>query len=140
MKLVSLSLSTIVLAASCNAFLSAEETLIPRGDSGWRYLDGPNDPGRDWQSHGFDDSRWREGQAMLGYGDQDVKTRLSFGNNAQNKPPAVFFRKRIGPVARRPFKRLLGRVCCDDGAVVYINRQEVFRRLRECSSSSVCYR
>ena len=111
-----------------SAISAAEETVIPRGDAGWKYLDQTAEPGENWSDASYDDATWSEGQALLGYGDDDVRTRLSYGNNVVNKRPVAFFRKLFRVRDRRRFRRYVGRVCCDDGAVVYVNRREVFRR------------
>lgn len=106
---------------------AAEEAVIPRGDAGWKYLDENGEPDEKWRDVDYDDAQWSQGQALLGYGDNDVRTKLSFGDNVQNKRPVVFFRKLFQLTNRTRYKRFAGRVCCDDGAVVYVNRREVFR-------------
>mgnify|MGYP001820451864 CR=1 FL=1 len=111
-----------------SAISAAEEVVIPRGDAGWKYLDQTAEPGENWSAASFDDAEWSEGQALLGYGDDDVRTKLSYGNNVVNKRRVAFFRKLFRIRNRARFKRYVGRVCCDDGAVVYVNRCEVFRR------------
>ncbi len=118
----------VVPVLIANSTLAAEQPVIPRGDSGWKYLDENGEPGEKWRDVDYDDAQWSQGQALLGYGDDDVRTKLSFGNNVQNKRPVVFFRKLFQLGNRSRYKRLAGRVCCDDGAVVYVNRREVFRR------------
>ncbi len=107
---------------------AAEEVVIPRGDGGWKYLDPNQEPDANWSDTDYDDAKWQEGQALLGYGDHDIRTKVPFGGNVQNKRPVAFFRKLFQIRDRKQYRRYVGRVCCDDGAVVYVNRTEVFRR------------
>jgi hypothetical protein len=114
------------------AAAGAEEILIPRGAGQWRYFDAPAAaaeqlPSDGWTAVDFDDSQWPEGQALLGYGDPDVRTELSFGGHPQRKESSALFRRRFGIARRGPFRLFRGRLCCDDGAVVFINGREVFR-------------
>ena len=110
-----------------SAITAAEEVVIPKGDNGWRYLDGREEPASNWSDTEFDDGGWREGQALLGYGDDDVRTTISYGGNVRNKRPVAFFRKLFQIRDRNRYRRYMARMCCDDGAVVYVNRREVYR-------------
>jgi len=93
----------------------------------WRYLDAGTNLPAAWTSRGFDDDAWFTGRARLGYGLDGEFTRLQFGTNASAKPITAHFRHTftvpdasvLGPV-RLQFQR-------DDGAVVYLNGQEVVR-------------
>lgn len=122
----------ITAAGMCLRSARAVEPVVVRGADAWRYLDLPLEhpdkwQPQQWQTPSFDDSTWPQGQAMLGYGDQDVVTELSFGNETQQKQSAAFFRRRFRLADRGRFRLFRGRVCCDDGAVVYINGREVYR-------------
>lgn len=122
----------LLAALLSSAHLAGGEPLIERGSEGWRYCQSPTVECEGWQSDSwtaieFDDSSWPGGQAILGYGDPDVVTELSFGVNPQRKESSALFRRRFR-FARKPEIRMLrGRVCCDDGAVVLLNGREVFR-------------
>lgn len=94
----------------------------------WRYLDGGAVAAADWRSGGFDDSAWQTGNAELGYGDGDEATVLSFGANSSKKPITYYFRKSFdagGSVS--DVTSLALRTIVDDGAVVYLNGQEIWR-------------
>lgn len=126
MKSTSTILCVVIL---CTArFAVAAEPLVEFRAGGWKYCDYVTPAEQGWQAPGFDDSKWQEGQAILGYGDRDIETQLSFGGNPQNKRPIALFRRRFVLRRRGRFRRYLGRVCCDDGAVVFINGKEVHRR------------
>ncbi len=128
--IVSLALSGL---GSSVPGVTAGEPLIPRGAAQWRYLDSVSAESdtssiQGWYEPEFDDSTWPTGQAILGYGDADVRTELSYGNHPQRKNAAVLFRRRFQISNRRGLRLLGGRICCDDGAIVWINGREVYRR------------
>jgi hypothetical protein len=112
--------------------LSGAETLVERGADGWRYCESPTIECEAWSSDGwtaaeFDDSTWPQGRAMLGYGDPDVATELSFGVDPQRKETSALFRRRFQTARNPGFRLLRGRICADDGAIVFLNGREVFR-------------
>ena len=117
---------------SLGVILHGAEPLISRGEAGWKYTDAPavhvgvslDDR---WTQVEFDDQDWPEGQAILGYGDTDIATELSFGQHPQHKASSALFRKRFRIAGRSRFRLLRGRICCDDGAVVFVNGREVYR-------------
>lgn len=124
-----LCLSGCMLAPS---FGATAEPLIERHSSGWRYHDAPQTAGAalengQWRAADFDDAGWRTGRGLLGYGDADISTELSFGEHPQQKRPAAFFRRRFRVSQANRFRLFGGRICCDDGAVVWLNGREVFR-------------
>ncbi|MDP6679984.1 MAG: hypothetical protein QGG72_13935, partial [Verrucomicrobiota bacterium] len=61
--------------------VGTERTFIAAG-SEWRYLDNGSNQGTRWSARLFNDSKWESGPAQLGYGDNDEKTKLSFGGNS----------------------------------------------------------
>ena len=83
----------------------------------------------DWAEPGFSAKDWEEGPALLGYGDDDVRTELSFGKDPANKRMACYFRASFNltelPLAAKG--RVSAHLLCDDGAVVYVNGAEVGR-------------
>lgn len=94
----------------------------------WRYLDGGAVAATDWKSAGFDAAAWQVGNAELGYGDGDEATVLSFGANSSKKPITYYFRRSFdagGSVS--DVTALALRAIVDDGAVVYLNGQEIWR-------------
>lgn len=100
--------------------------LIPF-ESNWKYNDSGNDLGATWTATSYNDGSWASGNARLGYSD-DAATELSYGSDDSDKHPAYFFRKTF-TLSSDPseYKNLFLEVVRDDGAVVYINGQEVFR-------------
>lgn len=80
-----------------------------------------------WNQVDFDDSQWNEGNALLGYGDNDIATQIDFGGNENEKYPAYYFRKEFTITDPSSIEEIQCAVLCDDGAVVYINGNEIQR-------------
>ena len=103
------------------------EPLLPRG-SVWSYFDGSASPGATWMTPGFDDSTWSNGPAILGYGDADIVTTISFGPDPNNKYITSYYRRTLivsNPTGIGAAKLEVQR---DDGVIVYVNGVEVFRQ------------
>ena len=101
-------------------------TLVPAG-AVWWYSDVGTDLGTGWRAAAFDHTDWKRGAAQLGYGDDDVVTKLDYGPDAANKRITTYFRGEF--VVEDPARMLtttLG-LMRDDGAVVYLNGKEVYR-------------
>ena len=104
-----------------------EEELVSLG-SEWKFNDSGEDLGADWQSLSFDDSNWSSGDAELGYGDGDEETTVSFGSNSNDKHITTYFRKSFiyEGDASIPLQGVV-HLLRDDGAVIYLNGDEMFR-------------
>lgn len=101
-------------------------TLVPAG-AVWWYSDAGTDLGTAWRAAGFDHGDWKRGAAQLGYGDDDVVTRLDSGPDASNKHITTYFRGEFQVEnPEQVLSATLG-LMRDDGAVVYLNGKEVFR-------------
>lgn len=104
-------------------------TTLPLIDAGsdWAYRDDNTAPPAAWNQPSYNDGGWPQGPAQLGYGDGDEATQLSYGSDANNKTPAYYFRKTFTVADPSSFSVLLLRMVADDGAVVFLNGQEVWR-------------
>jgi hypothetical protein len=102
------------------------ETVIPEG-SIWKYLDNGSNQGGAWRNSGFDDSTWAEGPAILGYGESFINTTLSFGPNPARKFVTAYFRKNVSLTETAAIQSATIRIKRDDGAIVYVNGNEVGR-------------
>jgi hypothetical protein len=98
--------------------------LIKAGDQ-WRYLDDGSNPGPNWVSVDFDDSKWKQGQAELGFGADPVTT--IDGGPPNRRHGTTYFRHTFEVTDPSFFRDLLLRLKRDDGAVVYLNGTEVHR-------------
>ena len=107
--------------------LASFETLVAE-DSDWKYLDDGSNQGSEWRNVGFNDASWESGAAELGYGDGDEETVVGYGNDASNKHITTYFRKTINIDNVAEYTGLLSlRLQRDDGAVVYLNGEELVR-------------
>jgi hypothetical protein len=111
--------------------------LIPAG-SEWKYLDNGSDQGINWAALNFNDSSWKAGPGELGYGDNDVVTKVSYGPSSSNKYPTTYFRHQFVVDSLDSITSLRLRVLRDDGVVVYLNGNEVWRD--NMPSSKITYR
>jgi hypothetical protein len=105
---------------------SQEQTLVEAG-AVWRYLDDGSDQGTAWRAPDFDDSNWASGPAELGYGDGDVVTVVSYGDDSRHKHTTTYFRRRFRVTGAASVTHLELGVVRDDGVVVYLNGEEVMR-------------
>ncbi|WNS41875.1 PA14 domain-containing protein [Paenibacillus sp. MMS20-IR301] len=108
----------------------AEGPLIAR-DSSWSYLDDGSDQATVWRDVYFDNSLWKQGQAPLGYANSgkglDLNTRISYGPDSNQKFITSYYRKEFTIDDPSAIRKLAATLVRDDGAVVYLNGQEVYR-------------
>jgi hypothetical protein len=105
-------------------------TFIPAG-SVWRYLDNGTDQGTAWRRAEFNDAGWSAGPAQLGYSSNpaegDEATTLGYGPNSSSKYITYYFRTKFVVPDARAVASMAVRLLRDDGGVVYLNTNEVFR-------------
>jgi lysophospholipase L1-like esterase len=97
------------------------------GGSNWKYSDQGLDLGTNWSQPQYDDSAWAEGPARLGYNTPGVGTTVSFGPNSPNKYITTYFRRAFVAPANVLYTNLNLRLNRVDGAIVWLNGQEIFR-------------
>ena len=96
--------------------------------SAWKYEDSGADLGTEWREPDYEDSSWQAGDAELGYGDGDETTVVSYGSDADNKHTTTYFRRAFDPgVSAASEVSASFQLRRDDGAVVYLNGEELFR-------------
>ena len=109
-----------------------QQTLLPKG-SEWKYLDDGSDPGGNWTAADYDDSGWLAGNGELGYGDGGTETTVTDFVDTDpvtagiQKNPATYFRTTLFLSNAASVASLDLGLQRDDGAMVYINGQEVWR-------------
>ena len=103
-----------------------EVALIEAGAT-WKYLDDGSNQGTVWRQPVFNDASWAAGPAQLGYGDGDEVTVVSYGGDAGNKHITTYFRHTFTVADPWQIGQLSLGLVRDDGAVVYLNGQEVAR-------------
>lgn len=123
------SLLTIwALTAVLRPAVLPARTVIEAGDAtAWKYFDGDDEPPGDWRQDHYDDSHWKSGNAPLGFGETRVCTRVNSGPDDQHRPITTYFRRRFNASQLEPGEGLVLLLCVDDGAVVYLNGQEIAR-------------
>jgi hypothetical protein len=116
------------VAPTATMFQSGTSTtaLVAAGAS-WKYLDDGSDQGTLWRASAFDDSSWSAGPAQLGYGDGGEATVIGFGDDSENKFITTYFRRTFTVSEPDRFDGLTLRLLRDDGAIVYLNGQEIAR-------------
>lgn len=117
----------ITLFVFCTLFIRAQITPIIVANDPWKYLDNGSNQGNAWTAQGFNDITWATGFAELGYGDGDEASVVSYGPSSSNKYITTYFRKTFTVANPSLFNSLNLQVVRDDGVVVYINGQEVWR-------------
>ncbi|MCW3079452.1 T9SS type A sorting domain-containing protein [Segetibacter sp.] len=104
----------------------SDPTSIPFS-SWWKYLDDGSNQGNSWTGISFSDASWKSGPAILGYGNRNESTVVSFGPDPNNKYITTYFRRTISLQNPEAFKKYSFSVKRDDGVIVYINSKEVYR-------------
>jgi hypothetical protein len=97
------------------------------GGANWKYNDTGQDLGTNWIQPAFDDSSWSNGPARLGYGDPATATTVGFGPQSNNKYVTTYFRCPFVVPWNMVITNLNLRVAQADGAVVWLNGQEIYR-------------
>ena len=105
-------------------FIHAQSTLLPYS-SDWYYSDLGHQPAPQgayrWYEPEYDHSNWSHGEAQLGYGDGDEQTQIG------DSVITAYFRHEFDVVDASVFGDLSLELLYDDGALIYINGQEVWR-------------
>lgn len=116
------------------------------GDSAqmWRYLNTGEDAGTSWKLNNFDDSAWPEGQGMLAAETAatviPINTPLvRLGPDGTTQIITDYFRTRFTLAGDPATTRLAIRYAVDDGALIYVNGQEVSRFYFTADESNITY-
>ncbi len=86
-----------------------------------------------WETTGYSDAAWPNGNGQLGYGDGDETTCVPSGGGGTlclptgTKYITTYFRKNINVVDPTAFGNFTLNVYRDDGIAVYVNGVEVYR-------------
>jgi hypothetical protein len=110
-------------------------TMLVGSGATWRYLDTGADPGEAWRQPDFDDSAWSAGPAPLGYStgaadswiDAHHGTTVRFGPDPNWRILTTYFRTEFVVPSAASVEWFTLELLRDDGAVVFLNGQEVWR-------------
>jgi hypothetical protein len=97
------------------------------GGADWKYRDTGEDLGTNWTQVRYDDNSWSHGHARLGYGDSATATVVRFGPEPTNKVLTTYFRRSFVVPQDSVITNLNFRLARTDGAVVWLDGQEMFR-------------
>ncbi len=109
-----------------NSLTAGSTNLLVSASSFWRYLDNGSDQGINWRGTDFNDGSWASGPAQLGYGDGDEATVVNSGP-ANNYFITTYFRRTFEAQGVEAYTNLALRVRRDDGIIVYLNGDEIYR-------------
>ena len=118
--------STLLLLSFGLSCMGGDKVLVTPG-SVWTYDDNGKNPDASWRSVQFKDSEWKKGKAPLGYGDKGMATNIGYGGNKKRKFVTTYFRHVFKVENPGAFTYLKLGLMRDDGAVVYLNGEEVVR-------------
>jgi hypothetical protein len=113
-----------------------DASILIANRSQWKYLDTGVDQGSAWRIGSFNDSTWKSGMAELGFGDavKDAgngtpkpEQTVIAGGSSSSRFPTLYFRRRFNVSDPLAVTNLMVNLLRDDGGVVYINGEEVFR-------------
>jgi hypothetical protein len=104
-----------------------ESSALVKAGAAWRYWDRRTPPANDWIALDHSEADWAQGSAPFGYGEPDLGTVISFGDDPSNKPLTAWFRHTFEVTDPGAIKTLKVSLRRDDGAMVYLNGQELFR-------------
>ena len=105
--------------------VNLSKLVLVKTGSKWRFLDDGSNPAAAWTAANFDDSKWKEGHAELGFGN-DPATTIDAGPPERRRPTA-YFRHRFEVTDASVFRNLFMRLKRNDGAIVYLNGKEIHR-------------
>ena len=113
------------------------KSVFGTGDT-WNYYDEGSLDGETWMSTSYSDTKWKQGNAPLGYNKSGVATQLDFGPDSNNKRPTYYFRKSFNlTTAPSASDEFILDYTIDDGMIVYVNGVEAGRY--NMPSGSVSY-
>lgn len=93
----------------------------------WKYREDGSSAGPQWMTPEFDDSTWKTGTGVIGYGTGDETTVLQAPPLGQDKPLTNYFRTTFDVADPAAIQDLAFAFSYDDGIAIYLNGQEVLR-------------
>ena len=105
---------------------AVQKTVVSVGGE-WRYYDKASAPNRSWAKPNFDDSSWSVGPGLLGYGNGNEATEISFGTNPDRKNVTAYFRQTFKIEDVKLIDKVTFKLLRDDAAAIYLNGREIYR-------------
>ncbi|MDP6891805.1 MAG: Ig-like domain-containing protein [Verrucomicrobiota bacterium] len=113
-------------AANTHNSGALQKTIVSVGDD-WSYYDKSTAPNRNWLNNSFDDSDWPRGRGLLGYGNGNEVTEISFGTNPDRKNVTAYFRQAFQIIDKALIDKVIFKLLRDDAAAIYLNGREIYR-------------
>ena len=108
-------------------FMNEVVTLTEMTDR-WRYSDNGDDFGPEWRTAGFDDSNWQEARGLFYHETAPIDGPTNTPIQLTRGAVTYYFRKAIeNPFNREVNANLFLSFFVDDGAVIHLNDEEIFR-------------
>ena len=104
-----------------------DATLLVDEDDTWAYHWSTDPVAKNWAQTSFDDSAWSRGASPIGYGGPGINTTLTPGA-AKNRPITTYARINFTVADPTAIAGVNVAVTADDGAVAYVNGNEVARQ------------
>jgi hypothetical protein len=84
----------VSLAGLTRPALLPARTIVEAGSATvWKYLDDGAPPDAAWRQVGYEESKWKAGQAPLGFGEARLATQLNPGVDAKHRTTTFWFRR-----------------------------------------------
>ena len=115
----------IALTFFLSKAIYSQKTIISKGDIILYYDKG--DLPNNWYINPFIYKGWQKGSTPIGYGDRLVNFKIKYGKNENNKDITKYFVKTFKLDSLDTFAGFKFTFLRDDGIVVYLNGEEVFR-------------
>jgi len=114
-------------ATSIGQNVDKSEFVFIQKKTSWKYHDGNELNGTNWQVDKKLQLSWKTGQAPFGYSADSLNTVISFGTDPEHKHLVAYFTKTIKIENPSKYKAYLLHVRRDDGAIIFINGKEVWK-------------
>ena len=130
-KVIKVLLLTIMCVLVSKSF-SQETTendnnaIISRNAS-WLYYDSIMPDNEPWFSEFNKTLGWKTGYAEFGYGDGDETTEIGYNDDEDNKYITSYYYKSFSIADPKAYIGYLVSIVVDDGALVYLNGNEIWR-------------
>ena len=104
----------------------SQKKIIEVGEE-WKYYDEREAPPEGWQNSKKITASWKTGRSSLGYGALSPETTINKSKNRKNRVISYYFTKTVIIEDPKEFVLYQLKIKKDDGIVLYLNGEEIFR-------------
>ncbi|PCI02143.1 MAG: hypothetical protein COB81_05990 [Flavobacteriaceae bacterium] len=127
LRLFALLLILLIYTPSTGQDIVTSEHHLIQKKAEWKYHDGSELSGTNWQVDKKLHQNWKTGFAPFGYATDSITTTISYGSNPKDKYLVAYFTTTREIENPFKYKAYLLNIRRDDGAIVYINGTEVLK-------------